>query len=185
MKRIILLCYIFLLFLVNLQAQRRYGHFSRVKVDKQAIVVDSVVDSFTEINGIHKNENTIVPLSVIPVLERTSMPVIIKKNYHKPVIDQDIKEEINTTNFITGSLENYRKLQDVEDTKKTMLRTWLWLFIVACTLLVLGMIFLIIGYGQYNAGKNGNVMIALGYGFAGLGFIGGIIILILGLSGRI
>jgi hypothetical protein len=185
MKRVILILAIFIL-IVSVQAQRRYPHFQRVKVDKYYTEEEKIVQEGERVTvgTVEVAQNEPVQIKEVITYQYIKLNLKVKKNQRvkkNPDENRINFFNVNSDELIHTVLKEHKKLDNVKEVKKTNLRTWKWLIISFGLLLIIGILVIILAY---------TYIITVGWAILGiiigaLGVIGMLISLILGLSGRI
>lgn len=182
------------LMLTAANAQQRYKHMPRVKIDKNRVEtvstnqtkatstttaqmsnIEENVAANEASTPIVDNNSTVASTENVVVLETKTTSVV---NHHKVV-----KQERNADkNVFTKSVKENSKLMDVKDVKKSNMETWLMIFII---LLAVGMLFIILAIVFTFAIYTLAVLALIFYIIGALCLIAAGIILPLGLAGVI
>jgi hypothetical protein len=181
-----LVAFCFMLTLAN--AQARYKHMPRVKVDKQAkaTVVEQTPTTTAAIINTENNvaittpvaENTTTVASTneeVVVLETKTTSAV----KHQSIVKQNKKADHNA---FTKKVKENSKLMDVKDVKKTALQKWLLYMIICLAIAVLFTILAaVLAITFIYAGLYG--LYVLFWIIAGLAYAAALVFLILGLTG--
>lgn len=169
-------------------AQSRYKHVPRVKVDKkQTVKVNTpkeVAINTTTAEFIQEESNNVVATEIATVNENTTVAsvseehVVVNNNktnavvHHNKVVKNNKKADKDS---FTNTVKNNSKLMDVKDVKKTALERWL-LWMIIC--LAIAVVFTIIGAIFWY-----NIVGLIFFIIGALAWLGAVIFLILGLAG--
>src|SRR5688500_18974155 len=141
------------LMLTAANAQQRYKHMPRVKIDKNRVETVSTNEtkatSTTTAQMSNIEENVAMNEATTPVIENNSTVastenVVVIETKTKSVVKHSkvVKEKRNADkNVFTKTVKENSKLMDVKDVKKSNMETWLMIFII---LLAVGMLFIIL-----------------------------------------
>ena len=170
-------------------AQSRYKHVPRVKVDKKnhskvTMPVEKATTTTTA-EFIQAEENNVVASEVITVNENTTVAsaeqeVVVNNNKSNSVVHHNkvVKntQKADKDNF-TNTVKDNSKLMDVKDVKKAAMERWLlWMIIclaIAVVFTILAAVFIFVSY----------VLSIVFWIIAGLAWLGAVVFLILGLAG--